>query len=86
MIDWMIQVFKVMKRSEDSTFFLSVSILDRFFAAMQEQSVVLDSNDLHLYGVVSLFLSSKVEDVVPMFMKEIVRDATHGKFTPKEII
>ncbi len=75
-----------MKKSDDSTFFLSVSILDRYFAAMQQQKVVLKSHDLHLYGVVSMFLASKLEDVVPMFMKEIVRDATHGKFTSNEII
>ena len=33
MIDWMIQVFRVLNRSNDKTLFLASAILDRFFEA-----------------------------------------------------
>ena len=34
----------------------------------------------HLIGLCSLFISSKIEDVVPIRMKNILRDAGHNKF------
>lgn len=86
MVDWMIQVFRVLNRSQDKTFFQAVTILDRFFAAKQAANVSVSREDLHLYGVVSIFLSSKIEDVIPIFMTDIVRDASHGKFEKEEII
>jgi hypothetical protein len=86
MVDWMIQVFRVLKRSQDKTFFLAVSILDRFFAAMQKMKLVISKQDLHIFGVVAIFISSKVEDVIPIFMNDILKSAAHGKFTQAEII
>ncbi len=83
MIDWMIQVFRVLNRSQDKTLFQAVGILDGFFGASKEP---ISREDLHLFGVVSVFLSSKIEDVVPIFMNDIIRDASHGKFSKQQII
>jgi hypothetical protein len=86
MIDWMLQVFRVLKRSADKTFYLAVSILDRFFAAMQKKKLSIAKSDLHIYGVVAIFISSKFEDVIPIFMTDILNNAAHGKFSQAEIL
>jgi hypothetical protein len=68
MVDWMIQVFRVLKRSSPQTFFLSVSLMDNFFMKKHERKVKLDSNDLHEIGLVCIHISSKFEDVIPIYM------------------
>ena len=46
------------------------------------QGVVLDSRDLHLYGLVACFLASKMEDsAYGITMEEILFRAAHGKFS-----
>jgi hypothetical protein len=72
MVDWMVQVFRVMKRSQDKTFFQAVSILDRFFKARSEASQPITRDDLHIFGLVSVFLASKIEDVIPIYMSDIL--------------
>lgn len=34
----------------------------------------------------SLFVSSKFEDVIPIHMDQILKDAGHGKFGLKEVV
>lgn len=48
---------------------------------MGEQKAILDLNDLHLYGLTSIFISSKLNDYVPIFLSQIIEDAGHNKFT-----
>jgi hypothetical protein len=67
MIDWMLQVFRVMK-SCDETFFLSVSIMDRYFKANKKAGLKVKKEKLYLLGLASIFLSSKFEDVEPISM------------------
>jgi len=68
MVDWMIQVFRVLKVSSDQTFFLAISLMDRYFEAKQKESVCLKKSQLHSIGLVCVFISSKYEDVIPIHM------------------
>lgn len=68
MVDWMIQVYRVLGFSSDQTFCLGISILDRFFEARREKEQYLDKDDLHQFGLTSVFLASKLEDVMPISM------------------
>lgn len=77
MIDWMAEVLHTFKTS-DQTYFLAVNIMDRFF---KESSDPLKSSDLHLTGIVSMFLASKYEDVIPILMRTLVNKIGHSKFT-----
>lgn len=52
----------------------------------QKENIRLEKSDLHLVGLVSIFISSKYEDVIPIHMEQIIRDAGHGKFVRKDII
>lgn len=86
MIDWMIQVLRVLNQSNDKTFFRAVSILDKFFSSLKEQEVVLNKNDLHKYGLVSIYIASKLEDEYTLSMEQIINEAGHNKFNLEEII
>lgn len=81
----MIVVLNSLKKSSDRTFLLAVSILDRVFSKKQEQHVVMKKQDLHLYGLASIFIASKMEDSIPIFMNELIKDAAHDKFTIENI-
>lgn len=78
MVDWMIEVLTTFKNS-DQTFFLAVSIMDRYFKNMG-LIAHLPSSELHITGIVSMFLASKYEDVVPLLMRTVVNKIGHGKF------
>lgn len=77
MIDWMSEVLNTFKTS-DQTYFLSVNIMDRYFKQVNRE---LKSNELHLVGVVSMFIASKYEDVIPLLMKTVVSKIGHNKFS-----
>lgn len=54
-----------------------MNILDRYF---KESDLTLASSDLHLSGVVSMFIASKYEDVIPLLMRTVVNKIGHNKF------
>ena len=65
MIDWTFQVFRVLEREEASTFFKAIDISDRFFSKTNGY----DTRALHLYGLVSCFIASKLEELYPIRME-----------------
>lgn len=46
----------------------------------------MDKTELHEIGLVSILLSSKYEDVIPIHMSQILKDAGHNKFTRDQIL
>jgi len=75
MIDWMIEVLTNFK-CDDLTFFLAVSVMDRYF---KNCTKTLQVSDLHITGVTSMFLASKYEDIYPLKMKTVFEKIGHGK-------
>lgn len=75
MIDWMIEVLTNFK-CDDQTFFLSVSLLDRYFKLKPE---VREISDLHIIGVTCMFIASKYEDIYPLKMKMVYEKIAHKK-------
>lgn len=59
MVDWMIEVLTNFK-CDNQTFFLAVSLLDRFF---RFSPYPVEICDLHIMGVTAMFIASKFEDV-----------------------
>jgi hypothetical protein len=76
MVDWMVEVLTTFKTS-DQTFFLSINILDRYF---KQSSKTLGGADLHVSGIVSMFIASKYEDVIPLMMRTVINKIGHNKF------
>jgi cyclin A len=81
MVDWMAEVLHTFSCS-DATFFLAVSLMDRYFKQCEQK---LESGDLHLIGVVSMFIASKYEDVIPLLMKTVIVKIGHNKFNQNQI-
>lgn len=67
MIDWMVEVIKACDCS-DSTFFLSVKLMDLYFL---KELIPIEVNELHLIGVVCMFIASKYYDIQPLRMKTV---------------
>jgi len=81
MIDWMIEVLTNFK-CDDKTFFLAVSLLDRYFKNKPETREV---GDLHIIGVTCMFIASKYEDVYPLKMKMVYEKIAHKKLSIDKI-
>lgn len=75
MIDWMIEVLTNF-RCDDQTFFLAVSLMDRYFKYCKTRKEV---SDLHIIGVSSMFIASKFEDIYPLKMKTVFEKIAHKK-------
>lgn len=73
MVDWMVEVFANFK-CDDLTFFLAVSIMDRYYKNCSREMKVAD---LHINGVTSMFLASKYEDIYPLKMKTVFEKIGH---------
>lgn len=86
MIDWLIQVFRVFRGSADQTFFLTISIMDRYFELKNLHNEKLDKSELHEIGLVAILIATKFEDVVPLQLDQILKDAGHSKFHKEDIL
>jgi hypothetical protein len=79
MVDWIVEVFgNFPKRVTDETFFRAVCIMDLYF---KKKKQVLCDNDVHITGIVSMFLSSKYEDVIHITLQDMVNKVGHNKFS-----
>ena len=65
---------------------MGITILDRFFKQSAKRHRLYHSEDLHLYGLVSCFIASKLEETKPLTMDYILFEAGHGKFDQEEIL
>ena len=81
MIDWMIEVLTNFK-CDDQTFFLAVSLLDRYFKNKQETREI---SDLHIIGVTTMFIASKYEDIYPLKMRMVFEKIAHKKLAIEDI-
>eukprot|EP00826_Nyctotherus_ovalis_P039941 TRINITY_DN387_c0_g1_i3.p1 TRINITY_DN387_c0_g1~~TRINITY_DN387_c0_g1_i3.p1 ORF type:complete len:364 (-),score=43.02 TRINITY_DN387_c0_g1_i3:342-1433(-) len=81
MVDWMIEVTNIFEL-QHQTFFLAVMLMDLFYANTRDW---FNSKDVHLTGMVSMFVASKYVDYVCIKMKELVNDVGHGEFSVDEV-
>lgn len=63
-------------KCDDQTFFLAISLLDRYLKNKPEPS---DIGDLHVMGVTTMFIASKYEDIYPLKMKMVFEKIAHKK-------
>jgi hypothetical protein len=65
---------------------LAVYILDQYLSEKANQGVCLRADNLYLLGISIVFLSSKYEDVVPIYIRKLVEDAGHNRFNRCQIL
>ena len=81
LVDWIIQVFRALKKSSTQTFLTSMSIIDRYFLFKRKTNESLGKLEMHELGLTAILMSSKLEDVRPIHMQQIIEDAGHNKFS-----
>ena len=82
MINWMMEVFYIFN-SEQTTFFLAVNIFNKYLNLTKK---TIYNTDIHLIGIVCIYISSKMEDIFPIKMRHIIKNIGHNKFTRKQIM
>ena len=81
MIDWMIEVLYSFSCSIP-TIFLSFDIMDNY---INKTRIILSNNDIHLLGIVSIYIASKMEDIIPIRMSRLISSIGHNKYTAEDI-
>lgn len=66
-----------------NTYFVSIDIMDCY---LQKTSRTLDTKDIHLVGVTSMLLASKMEEIIPFKVSTVVDKMTHGKIKAREVV
>lgn len=81
MIAWMSEVLTVFK-CPDETFFLAVNIMDRYFYHSKR---IIQLNELHISGVIAMFLASKYTEVEHLSLDLIYRKVVHEKISKSDL-
>ena len=79
--DWIIEVLSIFKQSNETTF-RALHLMD-LYLKHEKQTQTL--RDLHLTGVVCMFIASKLHAVIPIKLPQLVREIAKNKFTSDEI-
>lgn len=85
MTDWMVEVCTSF-RCHPRTYFLSVTIMDRFLQSSLHNGIIRGNQEIHLMGVVSMYLASKYEDNFPIHSKVVAEKIAHGALTQAQIL
>ena len=81
MINWMIEVLTIFKCSQE-TFFLSVNLLDLYIFKSKN---ILFNEDIHLIGLVCMFIESKFEDIYFIPISDIENTIGYNYFNKEQI-
>jgi hypothetical protein len=81
MVDWMMEVLGVFKKSNE-TIFLSVNIMDQY---LNNTKLILKNENIHLIGIASMSIATKFEDVVPIYMFQFIDKIGHNLYDSKKI-
>lgn len=81
MVNWMIEVFHSFKSNEE-TIFSAVKIMDKFIWKSKD---IIKSEDIHLIGIVCIYLASKTYDMNPIQMNNLIHLVGHDIFDQKII-
>ena len=66
-----------------NTFFVAVDLMDNYMA---RSSKCFETKDIHLIGVTSMLIASKMEEIIPFKVSTIVDKMTHGKIPARDIV
>lgn len=81
MVNWILEVLKIFEHGTE-TAFRAVLCMDLY---LKHQKSSLSTKDLHLLGVVSIFIASKLSETQNISMLQLTRDIGKGQFTQEQI-
>jgi len=76
LVDWMMEVVHTF-RCETEAIFLSVSIMDLYLRICKDK---VSQNQLHLISATSIYMASKMEDIMPISVNSLVNRILHKKY------
>ena len=82
MIDWFVEIVCNFK-CHPNTFYLAIKIMDTYFERSKECQTL---RELHLIGVTSVFLASKIEDLIPFNLKVVYTKIGHQSLPKRAIL
>ena len=82
MLDWMIEVTSSYKFT-NKTYFTGVHLMDRYFKAEDNR---LPITKLHIIGVISMLIATKMDEVYPLKIKTVYDKIVHKKIDKRELI
>lgn len=65
------------------TFFKTVDLMDRYFQLEQKAQPI---SKLHLVGVTSIYIATKIEEVYPIKLRTVEEKIAHKKLSEKDIL
>lgn len=77
MLDWMVEVMESYKFTH-KTYFASVELMDRYLTEVGK-SVPL--SQLHILGVISMYMATKMEEVYPLKLNTVFEKIVHKKMS-----
>ena len=66
-----------------NTFFVAIDIMDAYLSRTASS---FETKDIHLVGVTSMLLASKMEEIVPFKVATVIDKMTHGKLAAREVV
>ena len=81
MVGWMMEIFASYP-SEPLSFFLAVEIMDNY---LQKTNKKYNFREFQLIGMVSIYMASKMEDIIPLHMCHIKTKIGKDKYTKEQI-
>ncbi|CAD8083137.1 unnamed protein product [Paramecium primaurelia] len=83
MINWMIEVLgNYSETTSDATFFRSISIMDYY---LKKTIFQYTDNQLHLIGITSMFIATKIEDIYQIPLQDFVTRICHNEYSISKI-
>lgn len=82
LVNWMLEILATF-RSSPQTLFLTCKIMDKYFCRSLK---CIQPSQLHLVGIVSMFMASKFEDVMPLTLFDIRDTIAFRKFSEDTIL
>ena len=83
MVNWMLEIFDTF-RSNEETFLAAVDIMDKFIFKYKKN--ILKDENIHLIGILCIYIASKVYDLIPIQLDNIIHQIGHDQFSQKEIL
>ena len=81
-INWMLEIFSNYK-SEPLSFYTSVSLFDKFLLKSER---IINDFELQLIAMACIFISSKMEDIIPLHIIHIKKNIGHNLYNENEIV
>lgn len=82
MLDWMVEVTCSYKFTEKG-YFDSVYLMDRYF---EKETNCLQANQLHIVGVTSMLIASKISELNPLKIKTVFEKIAHRKLPLNDLL